>query len=197
MVRFFHIVAILAACAVLPPGARAADADSAKAIALFKAAFAGRCADKAFTDEYLSGTEGIAFTYKPSPPSDEPEQKEVLYQFFCDNYAHAGSAAFILKDHDGKFQVLSFASPHVKYTSDPNADDGLRNDGVTGFESSDLLMNAEFDPETKTIATDNFEGDQSYYETYVFEDEMFVFTGDQSYLFEGGILKKRPPETEQ
>ena len=61
-----RILILLGALLVGTPALAAPDADTQKAIALFKVAFEGRCADDAFTPSYLDDTEGVPFTYRMS-----------------------------------------------------------------------------------------------------------------------------------
>jgi hypothetical protein len=166
-----------------------ADADLKAAADLFRAGFAGRCADHAFTDDHLASTDFYAFDYRSSFASaDAPSRHAVLYQFFCDNFAHAGSAAFILKDNDGHFSVMAFATPY--HSPEEEA-------GPIGFASSDSLLDPEFDPQTLRLTSSSHDATQDYYSVWAFRDDAFVFIESERYRFAKGRLVEKPPETEE
>jgi hypothetical protein len=199
--RFRSLVLAALACAatVVPGRSEAGDSsEKARAIALFKAAFQGRCADHAFAADMLAGTEPIALTYHPSlAAAGEPDHHATLYQFFCDNFAHSGSAVFILKTHEGSVEIAAFATPQSTWRPDPQREGAIVRDRTLGFSATDILLNPDFDAETLTLTTEDHFGAQEYYQTFIFRDGMFVFTGDESHLFADGEWRKRPPETEQ
>ena len=192
-----RILILLGAMLVGTPALAAPDADAQKAIALFKVAFEGRCADDAFTPGYLDDTEGVPFTYRMSDDASAPEYKSIIYTFFCDRFHNAGSAAFILKDKDGKFAVLSFAMPSSKWSSDPNAPDGVRYDGLQGFMTTDTLINVEFSLDGLTIASGNHESLGDYYDSYRFIDGSFQFVESERYEIKNGKLELKPPTEEE
>lgn len=181
---------------VAGPALAAPDADAQKAIALFKIAFEGRCAEDAFTPGYLDDTEGVAFTYRMSDDASGAEYKSTIYTFFCDRFHNAGSAAFVFKNSDGKFQVLSFAMPSGKWSSDPNAPNGLRYDGLQGFMTTDTLINGEFSVDGLTIFSGNHESLGDYYNNYRFIDGSFQFVESELYEIKNGKLELKPPPAE-
>lgn len=173
------------------------DSDAKRAGALFSLAFAGRCADDAFSPETLASTETETFTYRNS--SDEAAQtpyQATLYTFFCDRFHNSGSAAFILKDKDGHFHVVTFATPISAFKAAPGEDVGLVVAGLEGFSTTDTLLNGEFNPETLTVSSGTYEMGREYFATYAFRDGAFVFAGDQTYQIRNGALVLDPREVE-
>jgi hypothetical protein len=177
---------------VLPvwPALAAPDADARKAIALFKIAFEGRCADDAFTPGYLDDTEGVAFSYRSPDDPSAPETRWTIYTFFCDRFHNSGSAAFILKDDEGRFRVMTFALPSVLSKAGPGEPD------LMGFMTTDTLINGEFNADDLTIVTSAYDAIGHFYTRYKFIHESFHFVEDQTYVIKNGRLDIKPPETE-
>jgi hypothetical protein len=173
------------------------DADLKKAIALFKATFEGRCANNAFTTGYLEGTESQSFSYRLSDKADAKEYKATLYTFFCDHLHNAGTAAFIIKEDDETFRVLSFAMPSSKWVDDAKAPDGRRFDGLEGFVTSDTLDNGEFRLEEMTIVSAHHDFIGDTYLQYKFISGSFQFVEDERYEIKNGKLELKPPSTEE
>lgn len=183
---------VLAASFALPAPASAADADDglARAAALFKASKKGQCADFAFEDSYLASPEIYKVTYRSDYASaGEPDKSVTIYQFFCDRFAHAGSAVFISDDANNGMKIMSFAFPYIIPDKTKSEDSGSL---LVGFGSSDTLQNAEFDPETATLSTTNHVGNTEYFSTYKLRDATFVFEQDGSYKIENGALSAQP-----
>lgn len=191
---FLFLLGALMACG---PAHAEPDADLKKAIALFKATFEGRCANNAFTTSYLENTESQSFSYRISDEADAKEYKSTLYTFFCDYLNNAGTAAFIIKEDDGTFRVLSFAMPSSKWVDDTKAPDGRRLDGLEGFVTSDTLVNGEFRPEEMTIVSAHHDFVGNTYLQYKFISGSFQFVEDERYEIKDGKLELKPPSADE
>lgn len=179
------------------PIAQAAGTDQLRAIALFKATFQDRCAEDAFSDDMLSGTEAIPLQFRsPYAEADEPDWSGTLYQFFCDRFAHSGSAAFVLKDPEGAFRVLSFAEPYIG-PAEPSEGNKLPPNGFVGFFASDTVLNADFDPSTRTLTSETHDLGRDYRTSWIFIDGDFVFVGNNSFTMTNGKLVERPAGSSQ
>jgi hypothetical protein len=187
-----HFVFLLGMFLIGAPALAAPDADARKAIALFKIAFEGRCAADAFTPGYLDDTEGVAFDYRDPDNPSAPETQWKIYSFFCDRFHNSGSAAFILKDREGRFQVMTFAMPSVLSNAGPDQPD------LMGFMTTDTLINGEFNPEDLTIFSGGaYDPTGNYYTHYKFIYDSFHFVEDQQYVIRNGKLEIKPPEKEE
>lgn len=195
------VIPLLALCLVPAPASTAEarpDADVKRAGALFTLAFEGRCAEDAFSTETLAGTEGVTFTYRnTTDENDAAPSHATLYTFFCDRFHNSGSAAFILKDTDGHFQVVTFATPISTFKAETGGDGNLVPAGLAGISTTDTLLNGEFNPETLTISSGSYELGREYFASYAFRDGAFVFADDQSYRIKDGALVLDPRETDE
>lgn len=192
---------LLVLCLVPAPASTAeagADADLKRAGALFTLAFEGRCAEDAFSAETLAGAEGVTYTYRNTTDKNEAAPNHAtLYTFFCDRFHNSGSAAFILKDNEGHFQVVTFATPISVFRSEAGGEGNLVPAGLAGISTTDTLLNGEFDPETLTISAGTYELGREYFASYAFRDGAFVFADDQSYRIKDGALVLDPRETDE
>ena len=103
-----------------------------------------------------------------------------LYRMHCDMGAYNETVVFLTRDEDGNFQILSFAQPTATYDYTDDTDTKLKHPPVlTGILSSTSLVNADYDPETKTItAVGKWRGLGDAYDmgTYEFIDGAFQLT---------------------
>lgn len=134
--------------------------DTALVRRLFTLAFTEPC--NAAIDGGYGGSEPQVFdlAYKGSyDEPDAPERKFRLYQFNCNGGAYNFSSVFYAWDEIDGLQPLSLASPSVKPSYDEAAADG---DGklikleLTGMTASFLVINAEVDAKSGTIAATGY-----------------------------------------
>ncbi len=125
-------------------------------------------------DAYLSWT----FSYKPSWSEDVPEEEVTLIRIYCMSGAYNISHSYyIQRDFEG-LTPLAFAAPVV----DPQYENGdydgkLLSVPVTGMNTSLVLVNSDFDPESRTItsyAKWRGIGDASSSGTWEFREGEFV-----------------------
>ena len=111
---------------------------------------------------------------------DVPESVAHLYRMYCSMGAYNETVVFLLRDDDGNFQTLSFAQPMASYDYADDNQTKLKNPPVvTGITASTTLINAEYDPETKTITSSSkWRGMGDAYDqgTYQFIDGVFQLT---------------------
>ncbi len=94
--------------------------------------------------------------YRPSWASaDEPETKATLYKLLCSVGAYNLQFAFVLKtETDEAPHLLSFASPELGLDYADEEQTKLKSPPrIVGYKASSILVNARFDPATKTITT--------------------------------------------
>ncbi|MFM2279275.1 MAG: hypothetical protein RLZZ444_1506 [Pseudomonadota bacterium] len=195
-----HLFAIASGLLLLAAGPVAMaqdtpDPDIAGASALFKAAFAGRCGESAFIPDYLNSPGIFPITWKNEGEDEKtPEHKIKVFQFFCDNFAHFGSAAFIQKDEDGTFSVISLAWPFGRFVKDENAESGIRRTGMEGFAAQDIVLGGDFNREDNTISANTWDRYAEYYSIWRFHEGSFLFSESDAYRIENGKLEEKPAE---
>lgn len=143
--------------------AQAAPADHIKAAEAFvKAALGSDCDMDDRSDIPVNATDqdGVShFTYTLTWRADwaapqDPDQTSELYQMFCTMGAYNIQYAFLLRQDDDGFRLLSFArpNPHLDYADHDDAHMKTP-PTVTGFASDLTLVNAAFDPGTMTLSS--------------------------------------------
>ena len=109
-----------------------------------------------------------------------PDNVFHLYRMHCDMGAYNETVVFLTRDEDGNFQILSFAQPTATYDYTDDKDTKLKHPPVlTGISSSTSLVNADFEPKTKTISSRGMWrgiGDAYDAATYEFIDGTFQLT---------------------
>jgi hypothetical protein len=137
----------------------------------------GQCPKVAETLGGKNEPESFAFSYRRNgSEKSEPELKVRLYQFDCLFGAYNEVNVFYIVDSDGLHR-LSFARPHfdIAYADQDSAK--LKSLKVTGYDTTDQLVNASFDPNTNMISDfSKWRGlaDASSNGTWVFDQGEFV-----------------------
>ncbi|MDO9418966.1 DUF1176 domain-containing protein [Pararhizobium sp.] len=180
----FAAVSVLAASSPAP----AQDAAGIKAAETYaKAVLGEQCDMNSMTEISVNPPEpeglshysyeiGFRYSYMGA---DEPEQKAELYQIFCSSGAYNISHAFILKTTDpAGLQLVSFPQPVMKFDYADAEQTSLKSPPrVTGYAGRSTLVNASYDPQTRTItsrAAWRGIGDAWDSGQWVFEDGSFV-----------------------
>lgn len=168
---------LFAALLLSPVPTLAQDAADSDAYALFQQAFTQLCAldvDTAAADYYPPESWELSWE---TDYSDEPETA-TLYKFFCGAGAYnVNHVYYIERDYDGAVP-LTFATPDydVVYEND-DFDGAVLDIPLTGYNSELLLVNSEFNPETKTITSQGLWrglGDAYSAGTWVFDEGQFI-----------------------
>lgn len=168
---------LFAALLLSPVPTLAQDAADSDAYALFQQAFTQLCAldvDTAAADYYPPESWELSWE---TDYSDEPETA-TLYKFFCGAGAYnVNHVYYIERDYDGAVP-LTFATPDydVVYEND-DFDGAVLDIPLTGYNSELLLVNSEFNPETKTITSHGLWrglGDAYSAGTWVFDEGQFI-----------------------
>lgn len=118
------------------------------------------------------------FSYKPSWSEDAEPEEVTLFQVFCMAGAYnINYSYYIYRDFDG-LTPLAFAMPMIDPQYDGDGIDGeLLSVPVIGMSTSLVLVNSEFDEETKTISSYSKWrglGDASSSGTWEFREGEFV-----------------------
>lgn len=127
--------------------------ESSAAYSHFKQGFTQLCfldGDTAARDYYPSQSWELSWQYEHS---DEIETA-TLYKFFCGSGAYNVNHVYYLDTEFDGPQPIGFAMPHfdVIYEND-DFDGAVLDIPLTGYESTFVLTNSEFDPETDTITS--------------------------------------------
>ncbi len=118
-------------------------------------------------------------TYKPSWSVDAEEETVTLIRIFCGAGAYnLQHAYYINREYEG-LTPLSFATPNfdTRYKDPDDIDSALESVTVIGMSSTLILVNSEFDPETRTITSDAYWrgiGDASSSGLWAFKDGEFT-----------------------
>lgn len=169
------LAALPTATALAQTDAGVTPPDVAAARTLFATTFAADCAEE--TDPGREREqEQFDFTYRDW--SDDPAAPARLFRFLCSEGDYAQRHAYLLWTEYGGLKVLQFARPELKieYEGDDEYTP-LKSVTVTGFATTDILVDTRFDPASLRIA-----GGPCLSETcesseraiYAFENEKFV-----------------------
>lgn len=126
-------------------------------------------------DAYLEWT----FSYQPGWSEDAEEEEVTLIRIFCGAGAYnLQHAYYIHRDYEG-LTPLPFAVPSfdTKYEDDDILEGAVDSITLTGMSANLILVNSEFDPETRTITAHSYWrgiGDASSSGTWRFKDGEFV-----------------------
>jgi hypothetical protein len=95
----------------------------------------------------------IGFHYASDAP-DAEESKVTLIQFFCTRGAYNEVYAYYIVDTIGEVKELHFAEPDldIRYEND-DSEGKLESMTVIGFNTTDVLINADYDPDTRSITS--------------------------------------------
>jgi len=125
--------------------------------------------------------EDVLLKYKDkTDPESDPERTARLISFPCFSGAYNFSTVYYLWDDINDLRQVEFARPEfdvVYENPDDTENSKVKEITVTGFSATDQLLNAEFDPETKTIISwEKWRGvgDASSNGTWTFRDGNFV-----------------------
>lgn len=168
-------------------------ADVARAAEIFRAVMKDECAEDAFFPDKLMSPDIAKISYDSIyEDAGAPKRHVTVFTYFCDRFAHAGSTAYVIKGHDGRFDMASFASPFTG--PDPSAGGKWmdRPSILMGFNANHSVMNGYFDPETLILETSNRAGNDEYYASYKLIEGTFVFTGDNLWTVNTDGLVKAP-----
>jgi len=110
--------------------------------------------------------------------ASEPDKHATLYRFQCRYGAYNSNEVFYFADDTGDFRQLQFAEPDLDiHYVDPDTETKVESINIIGYTTTDMLVNSEFSPETKTLNTFNKwrgMGDASSMAEYLFRDGNFV-----------------------
>lgn len=168
----------LAALSLSPVAGKEKEALTERVAALHKLAGGEWCN---MDDEFMPDQPIASWTFSYQPSwSDEVEPEEVtLFAVFCMAGAYNMSHAYyIYRKLDG-LTPLAFAMPDVdpQYEGDSSIDGKLLSVPVVGMGTSLVLVNSDFDEETRTITSYSKWrglGDASSAGTWVFREGEFV-----------------------
>jgi hypothetical protein len=117
-----------------------------------------------------------------------------LFRFFCGMGAYNVLSVYMAWTETDGLQALSFPAPHldVEYEDETDViDSPLKSIAITGMDSTQQLVNSEFDEKTRTISAVNLWrgiGDAAESATYVLEEGRFVLkTYDVDASYDGEI----------
>lgn len=119
------------------------------------------------------------FSYQPSWSSEAPSEDVTLIRIWCMAGAYNETHAYYMHTEFNGLMPVAFASPrhHADYENDDSLDGALIGLKVTGMNAGTLLVNSDFDPETRTISSFSKWrgiGDASSSGTWVFDDGEFT-----------------------
>ncbi|WIY54369.1 DUF1176 domain-containing protein [Devosia sp. YIM 151766] len=119
------------------------------------------------------------FSYQPDWGDDAPEVEVTLIRIFCGAGAYNLQHAYYIQRQYEGLTPLPFAAPSVEahYAEGDDIDSGLESLAVTGMKADLILVNSEFDPETRTITAHALWrgiGDASSTGIWQFKDGDFV-----------------------
>ncbi len=91
-------------------------------------------------------------------PAEEADKQVALFQMFCGMGAYNQQHAFLLRDPEtSRFRLLSFARPKLGLDYADEEQTTLKAPPrIDGYSANHLLVNATFDPESKTISSSGF-----------------------------------------
>ena len=119
-------------------------------------------------------------TYRPSwYTPDQPDAQATLYKLLCSIGAYNLQFAFAIKTPDDEVpRLLSFARPELGLDYADEEQTKLKSPPrITGYSATAILVNARFDPATKTITTRSLWrgiGDAWDHGTWTLKDDGFV-----------------------
>lgn len=146
---------ILLAAMAGPTSALAADGpviDPAAAKARFETLFADLCEGAlrfGLFGDYAPETHEIVL---PPRYAGGGERRFVLYGFPCNRGAYNATSVWLVEGEHGGLMPASFASPQLEFTYSDARETVLESYAVVGFATSVELVNAGFDPGTRTMA---------------------------------------------
>lgn len=180
----------------------AADPVLEQAKASFAASYAPICAQASSITGLPDEPPGdYALTYKAkTDKAEDPDKQARLISFECGVGAYNATSVWYLWDEANGLRPLQFASPtfDVDYENPDAPDSKVRDITTTGFTADTTLVNAEFDPATKTLrsmAAWRGLGDAYSSGTWLFRDGDFAlvrFDVDATYNDDG----KEPADDE-
>lgn len=122
----------------------------------------------------------------------EPDKQVALFQMFCGMGAYNLQHAFLLRDPEtSRFRLLSFARPKLGLDYADDEQTKLKTPPrIDGYSANHLLVNATFDPVSKTISSHGFWrglGDAWDRGAWIFSDLDFVLSRyEVDPTFDGG-----------
>lgn len=148
----------IAAFAALLAGALPALADDAADIAAarkFAASVMGTtCEFKTTNDGKPDGFNNVhQLSYRTKgQDQDSPDEKLTLVQLECGTGAYNYSSLYVTRDGEGQWRIVTFAEPVAEYDYADEAFSKLKAPPkVSGFVTTDVLVNSEYSGETKSI----------------------------------------------
>jgi hypothetical protein len=85
---------------------------------------------------------------------DSPDEKLTLIQLECGTGAYNYSSFYVTRDGEGRWEIVSFAEPVAEYDyADENFSKLKATPKVSGFVTTDVLVNSEYSEDTKSITS--------------------------------------------
>jgi hypothetical protein len=136
--------------------ALADDADDIAAARKFAAPVMGEtCEFKTTSDGKPDGFNNVhQLSYRTKgQDQDSPDEKLTLIQLECGTGAYNYSSIYVTRDGDGQWEIVTFAEPVAEYDyADENFSKLKAPPKVSGFVTTDVLVNSEYSPETRSIS---------------------------------------------
>lgn len=156
------------------------DAVRGKASAAFRATYAGICDTLAADAEDGAADPEVhdlplRYSYQEA---SEPDRHATLFGFRCLSGAYNTASVFYLAGDAGELRQLQFAEPDldIRY-EDEETQNKVESIATIGYTTTDMLVNPEFSPETKTLTSFNKWrgiGDASSISEYLFRGGDFT-----------------------
>lgn len=153
--RHFHALALLLALPSFAATARADDAAEILAARKFvEPMFAKACEFEYDADGTPSGYNNVyKIPYRsPSQEQDSPDKQSSLIELHCASAAYNFSSLYVISNPEEDLRLLAFPEPRPTYDyTDENFTHLKSPPKVTGFSATSILLNPEYDAETRTI----------------------------------------------
>ena len=103
-------------------------------------------------EDLAPDTHSIGFNYE-FDEDDQPQRIVRLFRFLCYTAAYNQGHVYFLADDEGEVSPLHFARPalDIRYVGD--SDENVEAVNVNGFSTYSVLVNSDYDPETRTVSS--------------------------------------------
>lgn len=155
-----------------------ADALLAQVNARFVREMSASCEKAADTAGGANPPDVYPIDYKTADAgADEPPRTFTLFAFACSMAAYNSAEVYYGFDDVEGIRRLSFAAPHLDLAYEDEEQSKLKSMAVNGFESDEMLVNSEYDAQSKSIGFFSKWrgiGDAASSGEYQFKDGRFV-----------------------